>query len=87
MTDRVIYKKSPSGFKGPPGSWRLPELKDEFARHVGVKAYLVCRNGHDSSIRTHKIAADGMVTPSLVCPMASYGCIEHTFGILEGWNS
>lgn len=40
--------------------------------------------GHGMALSKHEIAADGTVTPSVVCPYV--GCGWHVFIRLEGWN-
>ena len=42
-----------------------------------------CANGHAAFLDDHEIAADGTVSPSLVCP--EDGCDFHEFVKLEGW--
>jgi hypothetical protein len=49
------------------------------------KAELTCSGGHGVSLRTHSIAPDGTVRPSVVC-MAP-GCAFHDFVRLEGWSA
>jgi hypothetical protein len=46
---------------------------------------LWCGRGHVSLLAKdqHTVAADGTVSPSLVCPRK--GCDWHVFGRLEGW--
>ena len=40
--------------------------------------------GITASLSRHTIAADGKVTPSLVCPYG--GCSFHDHVVLEGWT-
>lgn len=40
--------------------------------------------GRLASLRDHRIASDGEVSPSLVCPHA--GCPFHAWARLEGWE-
>lgn len=47
-------------------------------------AIVACVNGHAMSISSHAIAADGTVSPSLVCPID--GCGWHVFARLDGWE-
>lgn len=48
-------------------------------------AILSCPDcGQSVSLRNHDIAADGSVTPSLVCPRS--GCTFHDYVKLEGWD-
>lgn len=59
----------------------------------GLSASMVCPNGHDGSIRAHEIAADGTVTPSVVCHGVKQGpgyvkedCDFHDHVRLVGWE-
>ena len=56
--------------------WRL--LRDGERR----SATLVCPNGHRAAL-DHDIAADGTVSPSVVCP--EDGCDWHVHVRLVGW--
>lgn len=47
-------------------------------------AWATCPNGHTASLADHEIAADGTVSPSLVCPHER--CDFHDFVRLEGWG-
>lgn len=47
-------------------------------------AWMVCRNGHRASLVDHDIAPDGMVRPSVVCPVEGCGFHEHVR--LAGWT-
>lgn len=47
-------------------------------------AMVSCDSGHVAFLGDHAIAADGTVTPSLVCP--EKGCTWHVFGRLAGWT-
>jgi hypothetical protein len=44
---------------------------------------VVCSRAHEGLIDEHEIAADGTVTPSVVCTES--GCDFHDFVRLEGW--
>ena len=46
-------------------------------------ANVVCSVGHAGLITDHEIAADGTVTPSVVCTQG--GCVFHEFVRLVGW--
>jgi len=48
-------------------------------------AGMTCPNGHTASLSDHTIAADGKVSPSVVCPYE--GCKFHEYVQLEGWGS
>ena len=51
---------------------------------AGVRgANVACGNGHVCGLSAHTIAADGTVSPSLVCPVD--GCGWHEVVRLEGW--
>ena len=45
--------------------------------------YIKDSRGDYFGLRTHSIASDGTVSPSVVCP---YGCGFHKFIKLEGWD-
>ncbi len=62
-----------------PGTWQGATLPDGTRR-----ALLACTRGHIASLSSHEIAADGTVTPSVVCP--EDGCDFHEFVQLEGWK-
>lgn len=51
---------------------------------------LECPKGHRNRINIgpdgHKVAADGTVSPSLVCPGDAQPCDWHEFGRLVGWQ-
>lgn len=55
----------------PPQSW--------FGNPPDIK----CPNGHIGSLRNHSIAADGTVTPSVVCHDPE--CGWHVWARLDGW--
>ena len=46
------------------------------------KAVVMCPNGHISGV-THEVSRDGIVTPSLVCPIRH--CQFHEFVRLKDW--
>jgi hypothetical protein len=78
----VISMKRWSGPGRPPRfMW-----KDCDARtRARFKAELTCSSGHGVSLRGHSIAADGMVSPSVVC--LAPGCDFHDFVQLEEWSA
>ena len=49
-------------------------------------ALVTCANGHTGTVapHVHKIATDGLLTPSWVCPFE--GCSWHEFAQLDGWQ-
>lgn len=49
-----------------------------------VSVYVVCPACGKTSTILHAIAADGALSPSLVCPHA--GCTWHVFVRLVGWT-
>lgn len=57
-----------------PGTW-----------HSDVWLAFTCPNGHTGSLASHDIAADGTVTPSVVCPHD--GCPFHAWIRLAGWSA
>lgn len=62
----------------PPGPWWWPARLDG-----ELTAVVACPAGHTAHI-DHDVAADGTVTPSLVCPEED--CGWHVFGRLIGWT-
>ncbi len=82
MTARVTLRRAASREAIKPGEWAAID-EPEF-RHVW-KAIIACPEcGFESSIRTHEVAADGTISPSLVCPAS--GCSWHVWGRLDGWE-
>ena len=61
-------------------SWR--GVRSEDGRR---SANVACGNGHTAGLSAHVIAADGTVSPSLVCPVA--GCGWHEVVRLTGWEA
>ena len=61
-----------------PLTWRGLAYKDG---HRG--ATLSCDKGHSGTLTDHKIAEDGTVTPSVMCPEK---CGWHEMVILEDWD-
>jgi hypothetical protein len=45
---------------------------------------MACTYGHLLTLREHSIEADGMVSPSVLCPEPD--CTFHAYVRLEGWN-
>jgi len=52
---------------------------------TGKTALFCCPNGHIGSLSDHDIAADGTVSPSVVC--SKEGCNFHEFIQLVDWAS
>lgn len=48
------------------------------------KAEMACIEGHSLVLSSHRIAADGTVSPSVVCQTA--GCAFHDFVRLDDWT-
>lgn len=48
------------------------------------KASITCPRGHSLTLKAHSVAANGLVSPSVVCP--AEGCDFHELVRLEGWN-
>ena len=50
------------------------------------QALVKCAHGHVTSLslRVHRVAADGTVSPSYVCTIG--GCTWHVFVRLDGWE-
>jgi hypothetical protein len=64
----------------PPMHW-APSSHQTMAR---FKATMTCPDGHGMILRNHRIAANGMVSPSVVCPNPA--CGFHEFVRLDGWT-
>lgn len=47
-------------------------------------ATMTCQHGHVASLVDHTIDANGVVSPSVVCP--DDGCPFHTHVKLDGWQ-
>lgn len=64
----------------PPGHWKSchPSTRRRF------KAELTCSAGHGISLKTHSVAANGDVNPSVVC--LTPGCQFHEYVRLAGWS-
>lgn len=60
------------------GTWRRTKTS------AGPSANIVCPQCGTEGALDHEIAADGAVSPSLVCP--GKGCTFHEYGKLEGWE-
>ena len=52
--------------------------------HDAISASIVCPNGHYGILTDHKIDDEGVVSPSVVCPIA--GCNFHDYVVLKGWD-
>jgi hypothetical protein len=48
------------------------------------KASMTCPNGHGLTLGKHSISADGVVSPSVVCPVQS--CSFHEHVRLDRWS-
>lgn len=48
------------------------------------KAEVTCANGHGLTLKSHAVAADGRVYPSIVC--LAPACSYHEIVILDGWD-
>ena len=96
MTEHVVIRRASSTAdakaNGPAWRpWRDEEERTGYTREEmnpeGEKLPLVllaCPNGHLATVRSHTIAADGTVSPSLLCFMEE--CGWHVFGRLEDWS-
>lgn len=64
----------------PPGHWKqcAPSTVHRF------KAELTCPYGHGMTLKGHTVAANGLVSPSVVCH--SGRCSFHEFVSLQGWS-
>lgn len=80
-------------FKRVPESPFTPGTYAQWpANKSGLLAECCCPNGHGGTLRSadfagrpgnHRVAADGTVTPSYVCP--GDGCSFHEWVKLEDW--
>lgn len=53
--------------------------------HPVYKAHVTCpKCGFKANLSSHKVAENGIVTPSLICPRG--GCTFHEWVVLENWN-
>ena len=72
-------------FRDTPLTWRPVRMPDQ-----SFSATVVCKNGHHGLIDEHTIAADGTVTPSVVCTgpdgKGEETCGWHENVRLEGWS-
>ena len=78
----VILKRSDRrGFEQQePLTWLPVHMKDNT-----LNATIVCVNGHEGWLSEHTIDADGVVTPSCVCPIES--CDWHEMIQLQDWQN
>ena len=77
----IAIEKTDERWKGPNGSW----FPVNPPKPIRSSAMVNCRDcGKTASLSDHTIAANGEVTPSLVCP--TDGCSFHEFVTLVGWN-
>ena len=76
----IAIKKNPvmNAFIDVPLTWRRVLLDGK------ATAGMTCSNGHYGLIDEHEIAADGTVTPSVVC--RHEGCAFHELIRLEEWT-
>ena len=84
--DPVEWGK-PMGPSAGPRTWRpVVPHPDRPAAFADDFALVTCHRGHECmlSARVHRVAADGTVTPSCVCPVQ--GCDGHEFIVLGGWS-
>jgi len=92
MTDRVLLIRSidPCCDGAPRGSWWKLDETDRNPEVVSIKCPLcghcaTLRRGEGSVYQGHEIAADGTVSPSIVCPHTP-NCSWHVWGRLDGWK-
>jgi hypothetical protein len=64
----------------PPGHWKQCAASTVHR----FKAELTCPFGHGMTLKSHTVAANGFVSPSVVCHKGS--CRFHEFVTLAGWN-
>lgn len=74
-----------SNLPGPKPSWFLLELVLAETGGADVELVVRCGNGHDAVVKTHQVAPDGTVTPSLLCPV--HGCGWDGQAKLDQWTA
>ena len=74
----AISRDTGAMWEPDPLSWR--GLRDTDGRR---SATMTCRNGHGAALTDHEIAANGDVSPSVVCPHP--GCTFHAWVTLVKW--
>ena len=84
----TIPKHEGQLFDDSPGPWWHPASKSldadgRLREKPELSAWVACPNGHLADL-DHTIAADGTVSPSVVCPEGGCGWHEHVQ--LEGWQ-
>ncbi len=79
MSDRILIPRSsiPNELDAPRGSWWRASLSP-------IVVSLKCPSCGRSMCIPHAIAADGTVTPSVICPYEN--CGWHVFVRLGGWS-
>lgn len=78
MMDIPKFEDDGAGYPKVKPCWIPSQIPDT------IKATLVCPNGHQGSIVSHTVAADGTVTPSCVCPRE--GCTFHEHVRFLNWQ-
>lgn len=80
MSDKVRFKKARGDRKIPrAGEWCFV-ISYSKKREPAIG----CPNCGCHARLDHEIAADGTITPSIVCPFKD--CDFHNWGVLEGWK-
>lgn len=77
----IIFKPSVNYEDDLPLTWR--SYKDQ-GKVLECSPVIVCPNGHYLSIYKHTVSQDGMVSPSVVCPID--GCGFHEYIKLDNWQ-
>lgn len=83
----ITLPRLPSRDSAGPGWWPVKRLPFQAAARPSAPertACMRCPAGHELSLAGHDIAADGKVTPSVVCVYD--GCTFHEFVELEGFT-
>lgn len=68
----------------PRGHWFPLSKGDRECSPDGVHAIITCPDCGKSCALKHTVAADGTVTPSMVCPHKP--CPWHVWGVLDDWT-
>ncbi len=77
----ITFKLSQDCDNDFPLTWRNYSYQNKILECSPV---IVCPNGHYLSIYKHTISEEGIVSPSVVCPVKD--CTFHGFIKLENWN-
>lgn len=77
---RMLIRRYDGAGDPPPLHWKACHPSTQ---HL-LKAQLTCAQGHGITLRSHSVAADGRVQPSIVC--RTPGCDFHEVARLDKWD-